>query len=66
MSRKESGSGAALRRSGAKAGNDIWVSGNIGDAAMAVAHRYGKLVLDEVKLPSAKIQALAPAILSSV
>ena len=38
--------GAALRRSGAKAGNDIWVSGNIGDAALAVAHRYGKLVLD--------------------
>ena len=39
--------GAALRRSGAKAGNDIWVSGNIGDAALAVAHRHGKLVLTE-------------------
>jgi thiamine-monophosphate kinase len=39
--------GAALRRSGAKAGNDIWVSGNIGDAALAVAHRNGKLVLGE-------------------
>jgi thiamine-monophosphate kinase len=38
--------GAALKRSGAKAGNDIWVSGNVGDAALAVAHRYGKLVLD--------------------
>jgi thiamine-monophosphate kinase len=38
--------GAALRRSGAKVGNDIWVSGNIGDAALAVAHRNGRLVLD--------------------
>jgi thiamine-monophosphate kinase len=39
--------GAALRRSGAKAGNDIWVSGNVGDAALAVAHRHGKVVLAE-------------------
>ena len=39
--------GAALRRSGAKAGNDVWVSGNVGDAALAVAHRHGKLVLSE-------------------
>ncbi len=43
--------GAALRRSGAKVGNDIWVSGYIGDAALAVAHRHGKLVLGEVRLP---------------
>src|SRR5258708_13873929 len=39
--------GAALRRNGAKAGNDVWVSGNIGDAALAVAHRNGRLVLGE-------------------
>ncbi len=39
--------GAALRRSGAKVGNDVWVSGNVGDAALAVAHRNGKLVLVE-------------------
>jgi thiamine-monophosphate kinase len=39
--------GAALRRSGARVGNDIWVSGHIGDAALAVAHRHGKLVLAE-------------------
>jgi thiamine-monophosphate kinase len=39
--------GAALRRSGAKAGNDIWVSGNVGDAALAVAHRHGRVVLEE-------------------
>jgi thiamine-monophosphate kinase len=39
--------GAALRRNGAKAGDDVWVSGNIGDAALAVAHRNGRLVLSE-------------------
>jgi thiamine-monophosphate kinase len=39
--------GAALRRSGAKAGHDVWVSGTLGDAALAVAHRHGKLVLTE-------------------
>ncbi len=39
--------GAALRRSGAKAGNDIWVSGNLGDAALAVAHRRGEIKLSE-------------------
>ena len=39
--------GAALRRSGAKAGNDVWVTGNIGDAALAVAHRHGRIVLAE-------------------
>jgi thiamine-monophosphate kinase len=39
--------GAALRRSGAKVGNDIWISGNVGDAALAVAHRHGRVVLEE-------------------
>ncbi len=39
--------GAALRRSGAKPGNDVWVSGTVGDAALAVAHRHGKVVLSE-------------------
>ncbi|HEX7606530.1 MAG TPA: thiamine-phosphate kinase [Usitatibacter sp.] len=39
--------GAALRRNGAKVGNDVWVSGNVGDAALAVAHRHGKVVLAE-------------------
>jgi thiamine-monophosphate kinase len=30
--------GSALRRSGAKLGDDIWVSGTLGDAALALAH----------------------------
>jgi thiamine-monophosphate kinase len=39
--------GAALRRSGAQAGDDIWVSGTLGDAALALAHLQGKVQLTE-------------------
>ena len=52
--------GAALRRSGAKAGNDVWVSGNIGDAALAVAHRNGKLVLTEADYHEAVLRLYEP------
>ena len=52
--------GAALRRSGAKAGTDIWVSGNIGDAALAVAHRNGKLVLTEADYHEAVMRLYEP------
>ena len=37
--------GQALLRSGAKAGDDIYVSGTLGDARMALEARRGKLVL---------------------
>lgn len=37
--------GAALRRDGAQAGDDIWVSGILGNAALALAHLQGKIVL---------------------
>lgn len=37
---------AALRRDGAKLGDDIWVSGSLGDAALALAHLQGRVVLD--------------------
>lgn len=37
---------ASIRgRSGARAGDDLWVSGQLGDAAAAVAHRRGRLPL---------------------
>jgi len=52
--------GAALRRSGAKAGNDVWVSGNVGDAALAVAHRHGKLVLNEQDYHEAVMRLYEP------
>ncbi len=40
----------ALRRSGAKMGDEIWVSGCLGDAALALAHLQGRIVLAEAAL----------------
>jgi thiamine-monophosphate kinase len=37
--------GKALRRSGARPGDDIWISGQLGDAALALAHQQGRMVL---------------------
>ncbi|SFW22961.1 thiamine-phosphate kinase [Nitrosovibrio sp. Nv17] len=42
----EVASGRALRRSGAKPGDDVWVSGRLGDAALALAHLQGRLALE--------------------
>jgi len=53
--------GAALRRGGAKAGNDIWVSGNVGDAALAVSHRYGRIVLDAADYHEAVMRLYEPS-----
>ena len=38
--------GKALRRSGAKPGDDIWISGKLGDAALAVLHSQHKIKLE--------------------
>ena len=38
-------SGKAIKRSGAKAADDIWVSGLLGNAALALAHLQKKLTL---------------------
>lgn len=35
----------ALRRSGAQVGDEIWVSGCLGDAALALAHLQGRITL---------------------
>ncbi len=35
--------GKALRRDGAQVGDDIWVSGNLGSAALGLAHLQGKI-----------------------
>ncbi len=40
--------GLALRRSGAQTGDDIWVSGQIGSAAMALAYRQGRLFMEQI------------------
>ena len=52
--------GAALRRNGAKAGNDIWVSGTLGDAALAVAHRHGRIKLDDADYNEAVMRLYEP------
>ncbi|HMA12064.1 MAG TPA: thiamine-phosphate kinase [Steroidobacteraceae bacterium] len=40
--------GQALRRDGAKPGDDVWVSGVIGSAALALAYRQGRLFMEQV------------------
>jgi thiamine-monophosphate kinase len=42
--------GLALLRSGARAGDEVWVSGRLGDAALALAHLQGRIVLPEAEL----------------
>ncbi len=43
----------ALRRDGARVGDDVWVSGALGDAAMAVAARSNKIRLSKPQLVAA-------------
>ncbi len=47
--------GQALRRDGARLGDDIWVSGDIGEAALGLAHLQGGVVLAE----AARMAAIA-------
>ncbi len=47
----------SLRRSGAQIGDEVWVSGTLGDAALALAHLQGHIVLAE-----AEFAACAPAL----
>ena len=44
--------GQALRRDGAQAGDDVWVSGVIGSAAMALAYRQGRLFMEQIDAAS--------------
>jgi len=52
--------GQALLRSGARAGDDIWVSGRLGDAAMAVAARKRRVKLEAHELRAALRRLDAP------
>jgi len=56
--------GSALRRDGARAGDDIWVSGTIGAAALALAARKGRIRLatGERRRLEQKLHAPAPRI----
>jgi thiamine-monophosphate kinase len=44
--------GSALRRGGARPGDSIWVSGRLGDAALALAHQQGTIELSPEELAS--------------
>lgn len=50
----------ALRRDGARAGDDIWVSGKLGDAALGLAHLQGKVVLPQAALATCLTALHAP------
>lgn len=56
----EVASGRALRRSGAKAGDEIWVSGRPGRAALGLAHLQGQIRLDEPELSDCIAALLRP------
>ena len=56
--------GKALRRDGARSGDDIWVSGTIGDAALALAALKRRIRLDPAELArcAAKLHRPQPRI----
>lgn len=60
----EAPAGAALRRDGARAGDDVWVSGTLGDAALALAAAKGRVRLSggERRRVEAKLDAPTPRI----
>jgi thiamine-monophosphate kinase len=52
--------GHALRRDAAQAGDDIWVSGTLGDARLALAAYLGDVALDPATLATAAPRLHAP------
>lgn len=52
--------GLALRRDGAQAGDDLWVSGTLGDARLALAGYRGEIALEKVVLDAAGERMHAP------
>ena len=52
--------GAALLRSGARADDDIWVSGTLGDARLALEERWGHLALPEAVRAAAQARMDTP------
>ncbi len=56
--------GAAIRRSGARAGDDVWVSGTLGDAALGLAQLQGRVSLPDVAAAHAigRLEAPTPRV----
>ena len=53
--------GHALRRDNARAGDDIWISGTLGDARLALAGYLNEYMLDESALRAAGLRMHAPS-----
>jgi thiamine-monophosphate kinase len=53
--------GRALLRNGARPGDDIYVSGHLGDAALALQHLLGHCTLDTDMLASARLRLERPS-----
>lgn len=53
--------GKSLRRDAAQINDDIWVSGALGEARLALAHRRGELTLDDDVLAAAALRMDAPS-----
>ena len=56
----EVAAGKALRRSGAQTGDDIWVSGKLGDAALALRHELQQIVLEPEEIAQCLPSLLTP------
>jgi thiamine-monophosphate kinase len=52
--------GQALRRDAARAGDDIWVSGDLGDARLALAGYRAEIVLDAAAVEAAAVRMDEP------
>lgn len=52
--------GQSLLRSGAKPGDDVWVSGTVGDARLALGHRLGEWTLDSAALEASALRMDRP------
>ena len=52
--------GRALRRSGARVGDDIWISGKLGDAALALLHERHQIKLEPDELAECMNSLLLP------
>lgn len=56
----EVAAGKALRRSGAKLEDDIWVSGQLGDAALALNHELQQIILERDEIEHCLPALLTP------
>ncbi len=53
--------GAALQRAGAQVGDEVWVSGKLGDAALALAHLQGRVQLTAADFAACALALHQPA-----